>query len=747
MYQIPLLLLAGAACSFGITWLTLRRGPFRRYAFEAAAIWAPALLVLAVSVAGYRQPYPITQIDMVGLPLFGFLVTFIVVLIDRSALLNLLRDERARLTWCAFGALLAIGTFVFYHRGIVGHELLYLGNGEYINYAQLAASMLGNYPEAAGDAWMAQHRTLRFGQDIILATASYNLGLHPLISAQLVSGWMRALWAIATVLILYESGILRGKSHWIFVSVLIFAAFSSVDLFGFAASFMSANAIGAVALSLCVASRFAGSWTWREVLVSVGGYTYFLVTYPELVPVLKGWEFFLVAVWICSRQSKAAGLVLLATALTALVHPVQWSEKLKYISAIAQSPGAGWNIFGDPRQDLLLYFQHLFSLRMALVDGSVTASIWQIVPNFALLVAAGAFLIGLISMWQRRTTLREAIGFWVLSLIVLNVMPLISKTYLWYAAVKFWTQTSFFLPLSYASVIQGGRSRLGSVGRIAAVIWLGASAITFVLSSQAAWERGRALGWPMKFPTIDSGEKVLIVSGDNAINWYLNLLVTAAGSSPMVLSEEDKYWLARRPITVAAQSPSALRAQQSVDSDPVLGAWNTAAIGWQGQILIDRKLLSSDGRRALVDRGMLEIQLGEILWSSPQVVWARGKLAAARSVKFSETRWLLADDRIVFPEGTTRVELIGELPSYTEIKLPLTVTMTWEGGQTERYQVSDFGRFELATTAVPQDKLGQARLQIHCDQAFVPSLVNPKSPDTRRLCLVLSALQITNRAH
>src|SRR5437868_14874413 len=134
MYQVLALAAGSTLFALGPVWLLVRGGPLRRYAFELAAVMAPALIVLAISVFGYRVPLRLTAIDTVALPLIGLAISVSILVTSRNQLFGLLQFERRRLLWSFAAGVAAAASFVVYNQGKVGYELVYLNNGEYFNY-------------------------------------------------------------------------------------------------------------------------------------------------------------------------------------------------------------------------------------------------------------------------------------------------------------------------------------------------------------------------------------------------------------------------------------------------------------------------------------------------------------------------------------------------------------------------------------------------------------------------------------
>jgi hypothetical protein len=481
--------------AFGAIRLLLKGTALEEYTFEASLLLGPLLLVLTLSCGGYVTPQSLSLLQVSLVVFAGVVLSAIVALCDRRALSDLLRHNGRRLLLLmAFGAWAMI-VLVLYYPGNPWRMYFSLGNGEYINYALLAARLTGQCPATADDptpAFLAHHPQLRFGQDIITAAVALLSGRHPINVVEPLSIFFRFQYAIALGLVLYR---LAGERRAWLVALLLFVdGYLLVETFSFTTSFLSSNCT--LCLYLLYVALLVGSpesLNGRAVVLIMLANVYFLVTYPELLPLVKALELAQVVVWLIRRQRQRWAPFVIGNLATCVLHPVLVYEKARI--AYTQATGlSGWDIFSNPKQTPWTYLGNVLGLRYAHVPEEVFVArpglAMCLMASVLVLIVAGLLVLAL------KHRLGLAIGLWLSVAMLLHALPVLREGRHYYPAVKFLTQ-SFFVPLAAIAALGGVRSRVlrgWTWGTVTA--WAAAAGLATITVFAAVPKHGVAYDYP-----------------------------------------------------------------------------------------------------------------------------------------------------------------------------------------------------------------------------------------------------------
>jgi hypothetical protein len=488
------LVLACFGFGFGATRLLLRGTALEDYTFEASLLLGPVFLVLTLSCGGYVAPELLSRPE-VGLVVgAGLVLSAVVAMRDRRALGALLRDNGRRLLLVVAGGAWAMTVLVLYYPGNVWTTFFFLGNGEYINYAELAARLAGLCPSAADDptpAFIETHRHIRYGQDILTGVVALLSGRHPITVVEPLSIFFRFHYAVALGLVLYR---LAAGRTWLVAFLLFLDGYLLVETFSFTTSFLSSNcslALYVVYLALIVGTPDA--LNGRAIILLLLANVYFLITYPELLPPVKLLELMLVAVGLVRRQRARWWPLVVGNVATLVLHPVLVFQKIQI--AYQQMMGkSGWNIFGNPRQEPWTYVGNWLGLRYAHVPEDAFAG-RPGVATFVIVVVGAIMIAGLLVLAVRKR-LALAVGFWLALALLLHALPLVREGRHFYPALKFLTQ-SFFVPLAGIAALGGLRSRVvrGWVWG-SATAWAAAAGLATIIAFAAVFGHGVAHDYP-----------------------------------------------------------------------------------------------------------------------------------------------------------------------------------------------------------------------------------------------------------
>jgi hypothetical protein len=442
-----LMVLAFFAFSLGAARWLLKGTALAAYTFEAAFLLGPMLIVAAITAAGYRDPTSISPAGAWLVLLLGLLLTAVVCFRDRRELSAILWENRQRLAIILAGGAWAAAVLFFYFPGNIWGNYYYLGNGEYISYAHLAAVQTGHWTPTIQEPvsrFALDHHLIRYGQDLVAAATALVANRHPINVVFPLSIFYRFQYAIALGLVLH--GIADGRRRpWLVAAFLWLDGYLLVETFSFTTSFMSSNSTIAIhVVYLALLAGEANLCSWRTIVLGVLANLFLLLTYPEFLLIVKAFELVLVLLWVMGRQRERWLPVLGVNVLTFLLHPTLVAQRA--VAAYRQvSSNSGWNIFGDPRRSPLVYLSNHLSLGYAHVPSSPFAGRPWLVVALAVVVLGGA-LAGC-AVLVRRHRLAPAVAAWVGMALLLHALPFVHDGKHFYGAVKFLTQTTF-VPLA-----------------------------------------------------------------------------------------------------------------------------------------------------------------------------------------------------------------------------------------------------------------------------------------------------------
>ena len=493
-----LLVLAFYGSAFGITRLLLRNTAWEGYGLEAPWLTGPALVVLAFSCGGYLIPSEILVWHAWAFFGLSWLLTLIVVVWDRHALVDLFRQHWSRCLAVSVPAWTAVAITLSFLPNNPWDQVAIPGAGEYLLYATLATPLTGHHQGVSGTEvfpFCGVHRSIRFGQDLIVAVTAQVTGRHPMQVVMPLAVLFRFQQTVMIGLVLCAMAKSRFSYGWVGL-VLMLDAVLRVETVLWTTSFFSSNCTTPLYAIYLVWLACQPRFGWRECAMCVLMNLFFLVTYPEFLPVLKTFEVLAIVLALWRRQpSVCAGLVV-ANIVVLAMHPVMVVDKATLL-ATHLSRNVGWNLLGNPVDAPGQYLANVLGLDYA----PLSADFLEREPwlNGALLAAVLLQLALGLWLLARRYRVGVVVLAWMGLFLAIHGRSMMEGLN-YYPALKFISHTYFVVILAAGALVVPSPCPLPVLGRGYLRYWqrmVGVSLFTIWLSA-AAWTTWAAAPQPRK---------------------------------------------------------------------------------------------------------------------------------------------------------------------------------------------------------------------------------------------------------
>ena len=270
------------AFAFGVTRLLLRGSAWEEYSWEAPLLSGPALIVVALTLFGYRLPVQVAPWQAWSLLGGGTVISAVVLLWDRRQMIALLRTHWPRLATVQSAACLAVLVLLIYFPGNEWDQFFVFENGEYLRYAEMAALLTGQHLGPPGQAWYcwADLREWRDGQDLVVAVVAGLTRLHPARTMLPLAVLFRFQHSAALgLLVCGLAG--NARKYWLALLVLVLDAALIVETMAFGLAFFSSNCAAGLYVVYLVLLATQPRFGAREIAILVIFNLFFLMTYPN----------------------------------------------------------------------------------------------------------------------------------------------------------------------------------------------------------------------------------------------------------------------------------------------------------------------------------------------------------------------------------------------------------------------------------------------------------------------------------
>ena len=558
LYVVFFTLLCVAA-AFGPTYLLLRRTPYTPYSVLLSLVSFQPLLLVCVTLLGYRMPVPLKPAHVFVPVLTGICLTTFVTLRYRGEIAAALRE-----TWkpslLIYG--LALASMALATPILVGsRSLAYIDwmNGELVNYSHFASVFLGVLRDPNYFTAFRATTSLRYGAELFLAVLSTLTGKAPLLVVEVLTAFHKAS-AIVAFAVWCE--LARKERRLLPVAVMaadVGFAFSTILSLNHVLAFLGAQAVTASCILLGLGLLGARIRTRRVQAFLAIHLLFIVITYPEALPFLCGVAGLVVIEAVCLRRRGIPSAVLGTFGAGLFVNPGLLVQRLGYLYLL-RAIAAGFNVLGNPRVNLEAYLAAALGFHYQFLD----------VPPLPRALLASAIVLGLavityafvVAAVRLRTVLFLVIPIVLVLVhfdITASVQPIGSvyyKSYKTIAALYFYI---FFAQAVLLDVALRHRLSRGLAGAARLLLLAGVCGLivgnVFVSTQAAATIKGlpsvyreadirRALA-----PTGTFGGPVVILADDPYYPSFWDLMANSLGAPRLLLDRKQAGTVYHLPLT------------------------------------------------------------------------------------------------------------------------------------------------------------------------------------------------------
>jgi hypothetical protein len=719
------MLLAFYGFAFGATRLLLRRSLWEQYSLEAPWLTGPALVVLVLSLGAYREPSAVYSWQAWLLLAAGWALSAAVAVWDRHELAQLLRAHSLRCLTIALPALLGSAVMLWFFGGKPWEEIFIPWVGEYLNYAELAATLTGNYQMEPGTLprFVAEHRPIRFGQDLVVATVAQVGHLHPVQAMVPIAMLFRFQQTVVLGLLL--SGLVRVRRQLLAVGlVLLLDAVLLFETRSFATGFLSSNCTMPLYALYLVWLACQQEFRLREGVVLLLMNLFFLLTYPEFLVLAKGFELLAIAIAWWRRNRQHWQSLVLCNLAVVLLHPLLVYAKCRVLTKVLCAEGmVGWNVIGDPAHQTFQFLGNVLGWRY----GDLADDPLQAVPVLAGAVAVvvlAQLVVGLVLL-ARKYRAGLMLLAWGGMVAAIHLKCAANDNY--YSAFKILAHTYFVVVLGVALVLFSAPRRWRLAGGLVLLLWLGLAGYSTSCIVPAVHEQGFCVSFPQLRALVTGsakGHAVAALTRQNSPWCVLNLISGDTGVPVAAVTPLQQWQLRARALGPLQEC---LRGEAN-------GTF------FRGLVLVDDDVrrtgqFDADGR-------VLKFECARIVAAIGNLTLCEGRIFQPTSREFPPDYWICAAaSKVDLFTGTNLLKVCGSTSPYHRPPYRFLCTVAGRNDWSQSVTINCLGNFE-AILELPPDAVGQEiGLEFKEYETFRPSDVIAGSNDTRNLGFVLRTVK------
>ncbi len=417
LYLIIFLLLFLAA-AFGLTYLLLRGTPYAPYSPLLSVASFQPMLLACVTLFGFVMPSPLKPAQVYVPVLVGVCLTLFVLFRYRIEIVAVLYDAW-RPSLLIFG--LTIVSVVLATPVLMGSTSLGFidwWNAELVSYSMFAHGFLGLLHDPNYTPFFEWNVGLRYGAELFLACLSTLTGKAPLLLVEVLS----ALYKVSAVITFAVSLELVRKERGLTIVAAIAAdvgfAFATVLSLNHVLAFLAAQAVAGSFILLCL-GPFTNAILARRIQALFAIHVLFiLITYAEALPLLLPVALLVLVEAVVLRRKRIATAILICYGAGLLVNPILLDRRFEYVYRLRLGV-AGFNVLGNPKDDLVGYLVALLGFRYPFLD----------VPPLPRPVLAACLLLGFVAvicaLARAAFRLRTLLFLFVPLIVVLMVLRII----------------------------------------------------------------------------------------------------------------------------------------------------------------------------------------------------------------------------------------------------------------------------------------------------------------------------------
>lgn len=435
------------------------------------------------------------------------------------------------------------------------------GNGEFINYGQLASYSMGLYHDALSVAWTAGHQNARDGVDFINALVANLTRYDPVHIVQLTSALLRSAYLSALIAVIFA--VLPSRAIGVGIAALV--AVSAMDLIQFDVSFMGSSL--AASMIVCTAAIVVGSKLVPPLIFLVAYFVLniaLLVSYPEGMAMQKLLEVIYVAERFFFRKDKELLIRwAIGNALVCVANPLLVFAKITYVKAIMGSEN-GWNFVAP---GIIQYVRRMIGIEPLYVTA---LALYTSISAFAVTAALLTSFTVILNLHFAKQ-LRSSVPIVILAIIIgLHARPYLTGGSHYYSATKILLAWWWLLPVAIAVAVARHR-------RYAALI-LALPALLLVANAETL-RRGLSHRFQLPFNSATeanrmvkalTGKVVAIDSDDGIPILYWHQVLDNHGIATS-LSHEQAKMVSRNPALSPQPIPTdvtVIRPKTSLNFEP-----------------------------------------------------------------------------------------------------------------------------------------------------------------------------------
>jgi hypothetical protein len=717
------MLLAFYGFAFGATRLLLRRSLWEQYSLEAPWLTGPALVVLVLSLGAYCQPNAVHAWQAWLLLVAGWALSAAVAVWDRRELTQLLRAHWPRCLAIALPALLGSAVMLWFFGGSPWEEIFIPWVGEYLNYAELAATLTGHYQGEPGalPRFVAEHRPIRFGQDLVVATLAQVAHLHPVQVMVPLAMLFRFQQTIVLGLLLCGGFVRRRRQLLTVGLVLLLEAVLLFETRSFATGFLSSNCTMPLYALYLVWLACQQQFRLREGVALLLMNLFFLLTYPEFLLLAKGFELLAITIAWWRRNRQHWHSLVLCNLAVVLLHPLLVYAKGGVLMHVLRCEGeVGWNVIGDPAHQTFQFLANVIGWHY----GDLTEDPLQAVPlaGVVAIVVLAQLVVGLVLL-ARKYRAGLMLLAWGGMVAAIHLKCAANDNY--YSAFKILAHTYFVVVLGVAIVLFTVPWRLA--GGLVLLLWLALAGYSTSCIVPAVHQRGFFVNFPQLRALVmgsAKGHAVAALTHQNSPWCVLNLISGETG------------------VPVAAVTPLQQWVLRGRGLGPLQECLRCEANGtlFRGLVLVDDDVRQTGQFNA--DGRALKFECTRIVAGISNLTLCQGRISLATAHEFPPDYWVCADtSKVQLLAGSNVLKVWGSTSGYHRPPYRFLCTAQGHDGWSQSVIINCQGDFE-ALLELPPAVVGQEIvLEFKEYETFRPSDVIAGSNDTRDLGFILHAVK------
>lgn len=359
--------LLGVAAAFGPTYLLLRKTPYAPHSVLLSLVSFQPLLLVCVTLLGYRMPVPLKPVHVFVTVLTGICLTAFAVLRYRGEIVGALRE-----TWKSSALIygLAMASMALATPILVGsRSLAYIDwvNGELVNYSYFAHVFLGMLRDPNYIPNFRVNTSSRYGAELFLAALSALTRKAPLMLVEVLSAFHKASAIIAFAVSCEIVRKARGLLPLAVIAADVGFAFSTILSLNHVLAFLAAQAVTGSFILLGLGLLGGGIETRRVQAFLAIHVLFIVITYGEALPFLCAVGGVVILEAVCMRRPGIASAALVTLGAGLFVNPLLLVQRLGHLYRL-RLVVAGFNVLGNPTEDLAAYLAAALGFHYQFLD-------------------------------------------------------------------------------------------------------------------------------------------------------------------------------------------------------------------------------------------------------------------------------------------------------------------------------------------------------------------------------------------